>query len=101
MKVVFAITSSEGADDIADILKEKGFRVTLMSSMGGFLRRSSTTLMIGVRDEQVQEVLDIIRENAPPPPKAGWRLLSRQSEQPQSRVVAFVLNMPRFERYQP
>ena len=101
MKVVFAITSSEGAEDIADILKEKSFRVTLMSSMGGFLRRSNTTLMIGVRDEQVQEVLDIIRENAPPPPKPGWRLLGRQPEQSQSSVVAFVLNMPRFERYQP
>jgi len=101
MKVVFAVTTGQGAEDIADVLKEKGFRVTLMSSMGGFLRRSNTTLMIGVRDEQVQEVLDIVRDNAPPPPKVGWRLLGRAAEQPKTSVVAFVLDMSRFERYQP
>ena len=102
MKVVLAITTSEGADDIADALKDKGYRVTLMSSMGGFLRRRNATLMIGVADEQVEEVLQVIREKAPPPtPVTTRRLLSRQTVTPQSAVTAFVLDMSRLEHYQP
>ena len=101
MKVIYAITSSEGANGIADVLRDKSFRVTLMSSMGGFLRRRNTTLMIGVKDEQVDEVLEIVRQHAPPPPSPGRRLLGRPAEQPTTSVAVFVLNMPRFEHYQP
>jgi uncharacterized protein YaaQ len=103
MKVVLAIaTTSEGADDMADALKDKGFRVTMMSSMGGFLRRRSATLMIGVSDEQVDDVLRIIKEHAPQPePVTTRRLLSRQTVTPQSAVTAFVLDMSRIEHYQP
>ena len=101
MKVVLAITSSEGAEDIADVLKERGFRVTLMSSMGGFLRRRSTTMMIGVADEQVEDVLQIIREHAPPPPAPGRRLLGPQPEGQPAAVAVFVLDMARMEQFQP
>jgi uncharacterized protein YaaQ len=98
MKVVLAITTSEGADDIVDALKEKNYRVTVMSSMGGFLRRRNATLMIGVRDEQVDEVLGAIREHAPAPVPAGRR---GKVAEPQSSVTLFVLDMARFEHYQP
>lgn len=102
MKVVLAITTSEGADDIADALKDKGYRVTVMSSMGGFLRRRNATLMIGVADEQVDEVLQLIREHAPPHTAVkSRRLLSRQTVTPESSVAAFVLDMSRMEHYQP
>ncbi|MGQ9553205.1 MAG: cyclic-di-AMP receptor [Anaerolineae bacterium] len=101
MKVIFAITSSEGAEDIADVLREKSFRVTLMSSIGGFLRRRNTTLMIGVKDEQVDEVLEIIRQHAPSPPGASRWPLARSTEQSATSVAVFVLNMSRFEHYQP
>ncbi|MHB0877317.1 MAG: cyclic-di-AMP receptor [Anaerolineae bacterium] len=101
MKVVLAITTSEGADDIADALRDKSFRVTMMSSMGGFLRRRNATLMIGVADEQVDDVLQVIREHAPAPKPVTRGLLSRQTVTPQSSVTAFVLDMSRLEHYQP
>lgn len=102
MKIVLAITSSEGAEEMAEALKGKGYRVTLMSSMGGFLRKRNTTMMIGIRDEQVEEVLGLIREHAPPPATAsGWRLFGRQEEPSGSSVTVFVLDMSRSERYVP
>jgi len=102
MKVVLAITTSEGADEIADALKDKGYRVTVMSSMGGFLRRRSATLMIGVADEQVDDVLRVIAEHAPPhTPVTTRRLLSRQTVTPESSVAVFVVNMSRMEHFQP
>ena len=100
MKVVLAITSSDGADDIVDALKERDYRVTVMSSMGGFLRRRNATLMIGVKDEQVDEVLATIREHARPPVAAGGRRGKSQA-QPESSVTLFVLDMARFEHYRP
>ncbi|MGI6209033.1 MAG: cyclic-di-AMP receptor [Anaerolineae bacterium] len=102
MKVVLAVTTSEGAESIADALKEQGFRVTIMGSMGGFLRRKSATLLIGVQDDaQVDRVLEIIRENAPSPEEAGRGLLSAVREQPEVRTAAFVVDMDRFEHYRP
>ncbi|NPV09945.1 MAG: hypothetical protein HPY83_18530 [Anaerolineae bacterium] len=103
MKVVLAVTTSEGADSIADALKEQGFRVTIMSSMGGFLRRKSATLLIGVQDEQVDQVLEIIRENAPAPESAGRSGLLGvvREQQPEVRTAALVVDMDRFEHYRP
>lgn len=63
MKLVIAIVNDEDALDLLDELTDKGFRVTKLATTGGFLRSGNTTLMIGVDDEQVKEVLTIIEEN--------------------------------------
>ena len=99
MKVVLAVTTSEGAENIVDALRQQNYRVTVMSSMGGFLRRRNATLMVGVRDEQVDEVLEIIREHAPAP--AAARRGKGAPATPQSSVTLFVLDMARFEHYRP
>ena len=102
MKVVLAIAGSEAAESITEALRSEGFRVTIMGSMGGFLRRRNATLLIGVRDEQVDQVLQIIRENAAvPEPCGGLRILPRPKEESGPAVIVFVVNMPRFEHYQP
>lgn len=62
MKLVLAIVHDEDASDIIKILNQKGLMVTKMASTGGFLRVGNTTLIIGVKDEQVKEVEDIFQE---------------------------------------
>lgn len=51
-------------------LLDAGFRVTEFSSLGGFLRRRSDTLLVGVEAERLDEALKLIREICPTPPDA-------------------------------
>ncbi len=60
MKLILAIVSN---DDSAVLMKElvkKKFFVTKLSSSGGLLRKGNTTLMIGARDNEVDEIIKII-----------------------------------------
>jgi len=60
MKLVLGIIHDEDAFLVMDVLSEKGFSVTKLASTGGFLRSGNTTLICGVDDDRVQEVLEII-----------------------------------------
>jgi uncharacterized protein YaaQ len=65
MKLVMAIVNSDDSRNVLDRLSRRGFAVTVTSSTGGFLRIGNTTIFCGVQDEQVVEVLDILRETCP------------------------------------
>jgi len=62
MKLVMAIIHDEDAYQIMDILGEKGFMVTKLASTGGFLRAGNTTLIIGVTDDRMTELMDLIEQ---------------------------------------
>ena len=62
MKLVMAIVHDEDAFHIMDLLIEKDFRVTKLASTGGFLRAGFTTLICGVKDEQVPVLIEIIEK---------------------------------------
>ena len=62
MKLIFAIVHDEDSPRLMAELNKSGFRVTKLNSSGGFLRAGNTTLMVGVEDDKLQEVLDIIRK---------------------------------------
>ena len=62
MKLVMAIIHDEDAYQIMDILGEKGFMVTKLASTGGFLRAGNTTLIIGVTDDRMAELMDLIEQ---------------------------------------
>ena len=57
MKMIIAIIGSEDADDLVYELNQHSFFVTKLSTMGGFLKKKSTTLMLGVEDERVESSL--------------------------------------------
>jgi uncharacterized protein YaaQ len=63
MKMIFAIIRDHDNDTVSNALIKAEFRVTRIASSGGFLRRGSSTLMIGVADEKVDEAIEIIRNN--------------------------------------
>jgi len=62
MKLIFAIVQDEDSEVTVQALTESGYRVTRLATTGGFLRRGNTTLLIGVEDEQVERVLDVLRQ---------------------------------------
>ena len=62
MKMIIAIIGSEDADDLVYELNQHSFFVTKLSTMGGFLKKKSTTLMLGVEDERVEDAISIIKK---------------------------------------
>ena len=60
MKLIVAIVQDQDTPTLIDELTEKEYRVTKLASTGGFLKSGTTTLLIGVEDENVNEVVDII-----------------------------------------
>ena len=62
MKMIIAIIGSEDADDLVYELNQNSFFVTKLSTMGGFLKKKSTTLMLGVDDARVSEAIAIIKK---------------------------------------
>jgi uncharacterized protein YaaQ len=60
MKLVMAILHDEDAFQITDTLTERGYSVTKLATTGGFLRAGNTTLICGVDDDRVDELLSIV-----------------------------------------
>ena len=63
-KLILAVIQGDDYADTVDDLNRSGFFATVLSSTGGFLKKRSITLMIGVEEHRVQAVLDILRHCA-------------------------------------
>ena len=57
MKLVIAIVHPEDAGALVDALTDKDFRVTRLHSQGGFLKQSHATILAGVEEAQVDDVI--------------------------------------------
>ena len=66
MKMIIAIVRDANVDDILTALLNAEFRVTRIASSGGFFRRGNATLMMGVKEERLEEALTIIRKLSKP-----------------------------------
>lgn len=86
MKLIFAIVRDSDDRNVIDALITHNHRVTRVASTGGFLRRGNVTLMIGTEADQVQPVLDLIRDTCAAPDPG------------QHRSTVFVVDMPHFEQ---
>lgn len=62
MKLIIAIVQDDDSADLVEILMDSGFRVTKLATTGGFLKAGNTTLMIGVEEEKVDQVITQIEE---------------------------------------
>ena len=85
MKLIIAILPDQNVDPVLERLLSNGFRVTFIASTGGFLRRGSSTLMIGVQDDQVDEAIETIRKG-----------LSSEIPSKKKLATLFVLNVEHF-----
>ncbi|MDP4109887.1 MAG: cyclic-di-AMP receptor [Bacillota bacterium] len=60
MKLVLAVINHDDAQTVQQHLMSSGFFFTKLSTTGGFLKTGNATVLIGVEDEKVQEVIDLI-----------------------------------------
>ena len=63
MKMVMAVVPANTAERVLDALVNQGHTATYAETHGGMLRQSQYSLFIAVKQEQLSEVLGIIKEN--------------------------------------
>jgi len=108
MKLVFAIVHSEDAGALVDKLTEKEYRVTRLHSTGGFLKQTNASVVVGVEEDQVEDVLAVIREACharsefinpmPPIMEPGEFYMPYPVEVTFGGATVFVLDVARYER---
>ncbi len=84
MKLMIMIIRDSDAENVVQELVNQEFRVTRMASTGGFLRRGNITLLVGVENEKVDQVIEILKRVCVP------------SEDNIHRATVFVSDMPYF-----
>ncbi len=90
-KMIMCIVHPEDTEQLIKALNTTGFRVTRMSTSGGFLRQGKSTLLIGVAEEKVEEAKDLIRQNTKARSRKGW--WARPGRHQEGAATVFVLDM--------
>ncbi len=91
MKLVMAIVPEERASETLGALMAAQYRATLVSTTGGFWRKGNATVLIGVEDDKVDDVLQRIEGICVSPtykaekPEAAW-------------TTMFVLDVAQYQR---
>jgi uncharacterized protein YaaQ len=98
MKMILAIVSSEDVEGLTEALLQADFRVTILSVMGGFLRRAYATLLIGTLQDKVDLALEVIKGNATRH-EARFPLLTGRGALEIGAATVFVLNLEASYRY--
>ncbi len=61
MKLIIAIVNNDDCHAVLGEITRNGLSATKLSTSGGFLRAGNATLLIGVEEEKVSEIIEIIR----------------------------------------
>ena len=62
--MIIAVVQDKDSNQLSNAFIEADVRATKLSTTGGFLRSGNTTFMIGIDDERVDEVLEIIKQSS-------------------------------------
>lgn len=115
-KMIIAILQGDDYQEAIRELNSNGFYATILNSSGGFLRKKSVTVMIGVNHEYLEEALQILKHygdrtemvyqsSVSMPGGVGLTGYAAFSAPPVSipvrcgGVVLFVIDVERQERY--
>ncbi|MBM7606591.1 hypothetical protein FS935_20730 [Metabacillus litoralis] len=63
MKLIIVVVQDQDSNKLLNALTDHNFRVTKLSSSGGFLKSGNTTFMIGTDDIRVDKALQIVKDN--------------------------------------
>src|SRR5690606_9601073 len=109
MKLIIAIVQDKDSNRLQNALIKEGFRATKLASTRGFLRAGNTTCLVGIEDEKVEEVLEVIRANCkvreqrvtPVPPVSGGAdsYLPLPLGVQEGGGAVFVVHVERFEHF--
>ncbi|MGN0557484.1 MAG: cyclic-di-AMP receptor [Acutalibacteraceae bacterium] len=61
MKLIIAIVNDDDAFAVGNALLQNGYPATKMASAGGFLNLENTTFLLGVDEDRVDGVLELIK----------------------------------------
>jgi uncharacterized protein YaaQ len=108
VKLVVAIVHNEDAGALVDALLDREYRATRLHSSGGFLKQSNATIVVGVEEAQVDEVIDIVRDTCtsrtqvvnplPPIMEPGEFFMPYPLEVEVGGATVFVMPIERVER---
>ncbi|MCU0317348.1 MAG: cyclic-di-AMP receptor [Fimbriimonadaceae bacterium] len=63
MKLVVCVVHNRDKSKMTESLIRAGFKFTVIGSTGGFLREGNTTMLIGVSEDELPALKEVIREN--------------------------------------
>jgi len=108
VRLVVAVVHNEDAGALVEALLQKDYRATRLHSSGGFLKQSNATILLGVEEDSVDEVMAIISANCkartqvvnpmPPIMEPGEFFMPYPLEVEVGGATVFVLPIERFER---
>jgi uncharacterized protein YaaQ len=108
VKLIVAVVHNEDARAMIDVLLAHEFRATWLHSSGGFLKQSNATILVGVDDAKVNDVVALVRDNChsrtqtvspiPPIMEPGEFFMPYPLEVEVGGAVVFVLPVDHFER---
>lgn len=110
MKLIIAIVQDEDASRLVNKLMNEGFGATKLATTGGFLRSGNTTLLTGVEDEKMDQVMDIIEHtcksrkqmapvHAPISGTAGMYVPAYPVQVTVGGAIVFVLDVEQFKKF--
>lgn len=111
MKLILAIVHDDDATRVMHELNKNAFMVTKMCSSGGFLKAGNTTLLVGVDDALVDQVLEIIESKSRSRKQVidssvtngtvtgGGIYMSYPVEITVGGATVFILDVERFQKY--
>ena len=108
MKLVIAVVQAKDVDGLLEVLGRRGFRATRIDSAGGFLRERNVTLLMGVQEAYVAEVLRLVKQSCHartqfvnplmPIVEPGESYVANPVEVQVGGATVFVLGVERYER---
>jgi len=109
MKLVVCIVHNRDKNKVTEELIKAGFKFTVIGSTGGFLREGNTTILVGVQDDELEGLRNLIQancqareqlvnvmpfESAPP-----GAFIPSPVKVPVGGAVLFVMNVDEFHRF--
>lgn len=110
MKLVVCIVHNRDRNRLTGEMVKSGFKFTVIGSSGGFLREGNTTVLVGVEDEKLGELKDLIAANCESREQllnvmpfdsnpAGGGMLPTPVKVPVGGAVVFVVDVDEFIRF--
>jgi len=85
MKLIIIVVNDSKSETLLNALLKEDFRVTRIASTGGFMRRSNSTLIMGVKSDRVDSAIQLVHDHFPPGIDPGLK-----------KVTVFVLKVDQF-----
>jgi len=85
MKMIIAVLKDTDSDAVTQGLTSAEFRVTRVASTGGFFKKGTVTLLVGVDDDKVDVAIQVMKEKT--------TVVSGEK-----RCTVFVVPVDRFEQ---